>query len=145
MLYGIAYLRKHSSDIVDNPTLLASPFVYANQVAIAVSLWCRALESARYLQQDVGHATWGHAITDSAERYGYGSSHGRPRNPRSGIFESSHSRSKSKKQSFRADDEIRLHVVDSRTKYTASIKASEEGEDQPSHQDIEVTRQVWVR
>lgn len=139
LLYGIRYLKQHSSQIALNPTLFSAPFIYANQTSIAVSLWCRALEAARHLQRDVRHVTLGHTHTSTDGKYAgqnyYAAS----------SFRQTPMRSRGKPP--QEEDEIELHPVDSRMKYTASIRGADADaiSDQPSHQDIEVTKQVWVR
>ncbi|KAK3707369.1 hypothetical protein LTR37_012213 [Vermiconidia calcicola] len=61
--YGLSYLYQHSNDIASDPTLKSPPFIYAAQTAMAVSMWCRALEVAKWLGRQMGYATYGHATT----------------------------------------------------------------------------------
>ncbi|KAK3112830.1 hypothetical protein LTR53_010484 [Teratosphaeriaceae sp. CCFEE 6253] len=70
--YAISVLASHTPKISTNPTLYSARFIYANQAAIAVSLWSRTLEAARRLQQDVGYASYG-LPSFSASDYGWGS------------------------------------------------------------------------
>jgi hypothetical protein len=56
---GLAHLEQYKTRIADNPTLHSSTFIYANQAAIAVTLWCRIWEAARTLQKDMGYASYG--------------------------------------------------------------------------------------
>jgi hypothetical protein len=56
---GLAHLEQYKTRIADNPTLYSSTFIFANQAAIAATLWCRIWEAARTLQKDVGYASYG--------------------------------------------------------------------------------------
>ena len=45
LIYGATYLSAYSLQVEADPSAYSTKFVYANQVAIAVSLWCRAIEA----------------------------------------------------------------------------------------------------
>ncbi|KAK5691784.1 hypothetical protein LTR17_025550 [Elasticomyces elasticus] len=70
--YALRVLANHASEILANPPLSSARFIYANQAAIAVSLWSRALEAARRMQQDVGYASYG-LPSFSTSDYGWSS------------------------------------------------------------------------
>ncbi|KAK3620155.1 hypothetical protein LTR56_023582 [Elasticomyces elasticus] len=57
--YALRVLANHAPGILANSPLASAQFTYANQVAIAVSLWSRTLEGARKLKEDVGYASYG--------------------------------------------------------------------------------------
>jgi hypothetical protein len=56
---GLAHLKEFETKIANNPTLYSATSIYANQAAIAASLWCRIWEAARTLKQDMGYASFG--------------------------------------------------------------------------------------
>ena len=58
--------------IARDPTSHTLRWIYTNQAAISISLWCRVLEAARRLQQDMGYATYGHS-DGGLSSYGIGS------------------------------------------------------------------------
>ena len=58
-IYGLNHLRLHSTEIARDPTLHSTPFMIANQVGLWVSMWCRFLEIAHGLRDEMGHATFG--------------------------------------------------------------------------------------
>ncbi|KAK4909333.1 hypothetical protein LTR49_021845 [Elasticomyces elasticus] len=58
-IYGLQYLNQHAVDIAEDPTLHSTPFIIANQAGLWVSMWCRFLEIAHGLRDEMGHATFG--------------------------------------------------------------------------------------
>ncbi|KAK5744120.1 hypothetical protein LTR17_002150 [Elasticomyces elasticus] len=58
-IYGFQYLNQHAADIAEDPTLHSAPFIIANQAGLWVSMWCRFLEIAHGLRDEMGHATFG--------------------------------------------------------------------------------------
>ncbi len=82
--YGLAYLYHHQDRILNNPTVNTAPFINANQAAIAVSLWCRAFETVRKLQQDMGYASYGLSSFSTSD-YLWGTTTSRSRASHGGV------------------------------------------------------------
>ncbi|KAK3628739.1 hypothetical protein LTR56_018460 [Elasticomyces elasticus] len=58
-IYGLQYPNRRSAQIARDPTLHSTPFITANQIGLWVSKWCRFLEIAHGLRDEMGHATFG--------------------------------------------------------------------------------------
>ena len=119
-IYGLVSLHRLRDQIARNPTLYSAQFVQANQAAIAVSLWCRALEAANKLQQDVGYASYG-LPSFSASDYIQGSIRTRiygsgPK--QTNTVSASRATASGPKRSL-SDDEVRLRVDDDRISIAA--------------------------
>lgn len=137
LIYGATYLSAYSLQVEADPSAYSTKFVYANQVAIAVSLWCRAIEAARRLQKDFGYVSWGHMVFEGNG----GSDQGRTQCTSKPLVQAS---SDSRKRTIQAaEDEIRLRNLGENMRYVASVRAETES-DRLSHDGIEITRQVCV-
>lgn len=137
MAYGIAYLYRHSSQIARDPTLHSAPFIYANQAAIAVSLWCRVLEAARKLQQDMGYASYGHG----SDMGSYGANSKLRPSGYAARSKQSRSLHASRQKESRAEDEIELRPAERTTRHTANVEGGTLKQDQSWLGGIEVSRE----
>ncbi|KAK3712081.1 hypothetical protein LTR37_009172 [Vermiconidia calcicola] len=151
--YGLSYLYQHSNEIASNPTLKSPPFIYAAQTAMAVSMWCRALEVAKWLGHQMGYATYGHATTltgsytmsNSNDRsagtryvaYATGTKQSTTRSARSNQSRSLYNLMSGNDQSV-AEDEIELRPAGA-AMHTSDATASKTRNKQESMQGIEVS------
>lgn len=106
--------------------------IIANQVALAVSLWCRVIEAARKLQQDMGYASYGHS-TIFTSFYGnskrtsayYGKSSKQEKSPYRAM------KRQSKADLSRAEDEIELRPTDRGVTHTTVVEGGNPERGQP--------------
>jgi len=133
MAYGLAYLHRQSSWIARDPTLYSAPFIRANQVATTVSLWCRTLEAARAIQQEMGYASYGHGDTTIG-------SYANTKRPGAYYAAGSmHIRSLHASRRPQAEDEVELRPIDRTTGYAASVQSDQKRREQSCLGRIEVT------
>ena len=128
--FGLADLRRAQSKISRDAPLYSASFICANQAAIATSLWCRVLEAAKKLQQDMGYASYG-LRSFSLSMYGVGSKN---RTGHTGASKQSRAQYASGSKQSRShyasgtrrslsEDEIELRA-DDRVRHTATVESS---------------------